>query len=396
MKYIAKIAIVLFTFWLAIPTVAQTPKKEVRAFWLSTVWRLTWPKTTVISNTGNAQEIQEQKDELIMLLDSVKAANANTVYFQVRGRCDAMYKSSYEPWSSDLVATRGMDPGYDPLLFAVEEAHKRGIEIHAWFNPYRYESVLHQWDGTPQNYRESHPEWLLDYSDGSILNPAMPEVRDHITAIIQEVVQNYDIDGVVFDDYFYMSGTTDDMDDELYQQSNPDNLSRADWRRQNVNKLIAQVYRMIQSEKPYVRFGISPAGVWCTDATIAERYGVRRYLLRSYGMDTRTLYRLHIAANLLDDRIEQRLHAYRRMVEPNRKAIRLSFLFEPFGIRFELGQNAIKIRKNDNRDTIVRSKRRKSFFQSALSHRTKNSRRKRIHRRWRNRFVQRLRTGQSN
>ena len=175
MKYIAKIAIVLFTFWLAIPTVAQTPKKEVRAFWLSTVWRLTWPKTTVISNTGNAQEIQEQKDELIMLLDSVKAANANTVYFQVRGRCDAMYKSSYEPWSSDLVATRGMDPGYDPLLFAVEEAHKRGIEIHAWFNPYRYESVLHQWDGTPQNYRESHPEWLLDYSDGSILNPAMPE-----------------------------------------------------------------------------------------------------------------------------------------------------------------------------------------------------------------------------
>ena len=164
MKYIAKIATVLFTFWLAIPTVAQTPKKEVRAFWLSTVWRLTWPKTTVISNTGNAQEIQEQKDELIMLLDSVKAANANTVYFQVRGRCDAMYKSSYEPWSSDLVATRGMDPGYDPLLFAVEEAHKRGIEIHAWFNPYRYESVLHQWDGTPQNYRESHPEWLLDLS----------------------------------------------------------------------------------------------------------------------------------------------------------------------------------------------------------------------------------------
>ena len=398
MKYIAKIAIVLFTFWLAIPTVAQTPQKEVRAFWLSTVWRLTWPKTTVISNTGNAQEIQEQKDELIMLLDSVKAANANTVYFQVRGRCDAMYKSSYEPWSSDLVATRGMDPGYDPLLFAVEEAHKRGIEIHAWFNPYRYESVLHQWDGTPQNYRESHPEWLLDYSDGSILNPAMPEVRDHITAIIQEVVQNYDIDGVVFDDYFYMSGTTDDMDDELYQQSNPDNLSRADWRRQNVNKLIAQVYRMIQSEKPYVRFGISPAGVWCTDATIAERYGVTPTPVGSdWAYDDIFCDPMAwIQEHSMDDRIEQRLHAYRRMVEPNRKAIRLSFLFEPFGIRFELGQNAIKIRKNDNWYAIVRSKRRKSFFQSALSHRTENSRRKRIHRRWRNRFVQRLRTGQSN
>lgn len=275
MKYIAKISIVLLTLCLAIPAAAQTPKKEVRAFWLSTVWRLTWPQTTLITETGNTQQIQKQKDELVMLLDSVKAANCNTVYFQVRGRCDAMYRSSYEPWSSDLVATRGMDPGYDPLEFVVEEGHKRGIEVHAWFNPYRYESVLNQWDGTPLNYRESHPDWLLDYTgSGSILNPAMQEVRDHITAIIREVVQNYDIDGVVFDDYFYMSGTTDAMDDDLYQTQNPDNLSRGDWRRQNVNKLVAQVYQMIQSEKPYVRFGISPAGVWCTDASIAEKYGV--------------------------------------------------------------------------------------------------------------------------
>ncbi len=275
MKYIAKISIVLLALWMALPTFAQAPKKEVRAFWLSTVWRLTWPQTTLITETGNAQQIQKQKDELTMLLDSVKAANCNTVYFQVRGRCDAMYRSSYEPWSSDLVATRGMDPGYDPLEFVVEEGHKRGIEVHAWFNPYRYESVLNQWDGTPLNYRESHPDWLLDYSgSGSILNPAMQEVRDHITAIIEEVVENYDIDGVVFDDYFYMSGTTDAMDNELYQTQNPDKLSRGDWRRQNVNKLIAQVYQMIQSTKPYVRFGISPAGVWCTDASIAEKYGV--------------------------------------------------------------------------------------------------------------------------
>lgn len=275
MKYIAKTVVLFLALMLAVPASAQTPKKEVRAFWLSTVWRLTWPQTTLITETGNTQQIQKQKNELTMLLDSVKAANCNTVYFQVRGRCDAMYKSSYEPWSSDLVATRGMDPGYDPLEFVVAEGHKRGIEVHAWFNPYRYESVLNQWDGTPQNYRESHPDWLLDYSgSGSILNPGMQEVRDHITAIIQEVVHNYDIDGVVFDDYFYMSGTTDAMDNELYQNENPDNLSRGDWRRQNVNKLIAQVYQMIQSEKPYVRFGISPAGVWCTDASIAEKYGV--------------------------------------------------------------------------------------------------------------------------
>ncbi len=145
---------------------------------------------------------------------------------------------------------------------------------------------------------------------------------------------------------------------------------------------------MIQSEKPYVRFGISPAGVWCTDATIAERYGVtptpvgtdwcvRRYLLRSYGMDTRTLYRLHIAANLLDDRIEQRLHAYRRMVEPNRKAIRLSFLFEPFGIRFELGQNAIRNTEKTTTGTLSFDLNGEKVSSKALSsHRTKNSRRK--------------------
>ena len=105
MKYIAKISIVLLALWMALPTFAQAPKTEVRAFWLSTVWRLTWPQTTLITETGNTQQIQKQKDELTMLLDSVKAANCNTVYFQVRGRCDAMYRSSYEPWSSDLVAS---------------------------------------------------------------------------------------------------------------------------------------------------------------------------------------------------------------------------------------------------------------------------------------------------
>ncbi len=162
-----------------------------------------------------------------MLLDSVKAANANTVYFQVRRPLRCEYKSSYEPWSSDLVATRGMDPGNDPLLFAVEELTNGVSKFTHGSTPTGMRAYCTNGTGTPQNYRESHRNGFLDYSDGSILNPAMPEVRDHITAIIQEVVQNYDIDGVVFDDYFYMSGTTDDMDDEIYQQSNPDNLSRA-------------------------------------------------------------------------------------------------------------------------------------------------------------------------
>ena len=273
MKYIAKTVVLFLALMLAVPASAQTPKKEFRGFWLSTAWRLTWP-TKPIEQIGNAQQIQNQKDEMVELLDSVKAANCNVIYFQVRSRSDAMYKSSYEPWSSDLVATRGMDPGYDPLEFVIEESHKRGIEVHAWANPFRYESVLHQWDGTPQNYRESHPEWLIDHSDMSILNPGIPEVRDHVTAIIREIVTNYDIDGLVFDDYFYLSDVPLTADQEQYSAYNPDNLAQDAWRRQNINKFVAQIFNMIQEVKPYVKFGISPPGTWNSDANVADEYGV--------------------------------------------------------------------------------------------------------------------------
>ncbi len=211
---------------------------------------------------------------MIELLDSVKAANCNAIYFQVRSRCDAMYRSSYEPWSSDLVATRGMEPGYDPLEFVIEEGHKRGIEVHAWANPFRYESVQHQWDGTPLNYRESHPEWLIDHIGMSILNPGIPEVRDHVTAIMREIVTNYDIDGLVFDDYFYLDTVPEAADREQYLAYNPDNLAQDAWRRQNVNKFIAQIFNMIQEVKPYVKFGMSPPGTWNTDADVADEYGV--------------------------------------------------------------------------------------------------------------------------
>ncbi|MCU6769735.1 family 10 glycosylhydrolase [Barnesiella propionica] len=275
MKKIGKICLFsVMLLGLSLTTVqAQSPKREFRGVWLSTVWKLTWP-TATITQTGNAAQINSQKQEMIMLLDSVKNANMNSIFFQVRSRCDAMYRSSYEPWSTDLVATRGMDPGYDPLEFVVEEAHKRGIEVHAWINPYRYEGVLYQWNGTPQAYRTEHPDWLLDYPGASILNPGKPEVRNRITDIVSEIVRNYDVDGIVFDDYFYMEGTTDAMDQDLFEANNPDNLERGDWRRQNVNKMVKQVYDMIQNTKPYVKFGISPAGVWTTNASIASKYGL--------------------------------------------------------------------------------------------------------------------------
>ena len=255
---------------------AQSPKREFRATWLTTVWRNDWPKSTVITSTGNSGEIQMQENEMIAILDSLKRLNANSVCFQVRSRCDAMYKSSYEPWSSDLVADRGMDPGYDPLAFVVQEGHKRGIEVHTWINPYRFESVTNQWSGLPGDYRSTHPEWLLTYpaSNNSILNPGHPEVLLQIKKIVAEIVKNYDIDGVIFDDYFYVSGTTDAMDDAQYKLYNPDKLSRGDWRRQNVNKMVRAVRDTIKSVKPYVKFGISPAGVAASSQAVANKYGV--------------------------------------------------------------------------------------------------------------------------
>lgn len=252
-------------------------KREMRSAWVATVWQLDWPSTTV-TETGNELQISQQKAQMTALLDSIAANNMNAINFQVRSRCDAMYKSSYEPWSTDLVGERGMDPGWDPLEWVVAECHKRGLECHAWVNPYRYESVSNQWDGSPKCYRQSNPEWMLDVNGATILNPGIPEVTEQIVKVIREIVQNYDIDGVLFDDYFYLSGTPKDSsgDGDLYSAYTAagGKLSHNDWRRDNVNKMVAAVYNMIQEEKPWVRFGISPAGVSCTTSSHAAKYGI--------------------------------------------------------------------------------------------------------------------------
>lgn len=252
-------------------------KREMRSAWVATVWQLDWPSVT-LSETGNQKQIERQKQQMTTLLDSLSVNNFNAINFQVRSRCDAMYRSSYEPWSSDLVKTRGMDPGWDPLQWVVEECHKRGLECHAWLNPYRYESVIGQWNDDPTCYRKTHPEWLLDVGTASILNPGLPEVTQRICDIIKEITANYDIDGVLFDDYFYLSGTKESHDGELYNayKQAGGKLSIGDWRRENVNQMIASVYSTIKETKPWVRFGVSPAGIACTSATVANKYGIPR------------------------------------------------------------------------------------------------------------------------
>ena len=283
MKITVKTLVMLLAALIAAPAIAQNvsvPQREMRSAWVATVWRLDWP-ITVVSSTGNERQINKQKQEMTTLLDSLSLNNFNAINFQVRSRCDAMYRSSYEPWSSDLVSERGLDPGWDPLAWVVEECHKRGMECHAWLNPYRYESVAHQWDRTPNAYRDEHPEWLMDVtgSNGTtatILNPGLPEVTQRICDIITEIVTNYDVDGVLFDDYFYLEGTNTSHDGDLYNayKANGGKLAIGDWRRDNVNRMIGSVYSAIKSVKPWVRFGVSPAGIACTSASVAASYGI--------------------------------------------------------------------------------------------------------------------------
>lgn len=248
-------------------------KREVRSVWMATVWALDWPSST--------RSTTAQKNEMVKYLDVLQKNNFNAVYFQVRTMSDAFYKSSYEPWSSYLTGTRGKDPGWDPLAFVVEECHKRGMECHAWVNPYRF-STGSNWS-TAQDQALKSAGMLLAYtkSDGkttTILNPGLESVRKRIVDVCKEIISNYDVDGLVFDDYFYPEGipvTSSAGDYDLWQKSGA-SMTFGDWRRNNVNQMVADVYKMVQQQKPYVRFGISPAGAACTSAAVAAKHGIDR------------------------------------------------------------------------------------------------------------------------
>ena len=263
---------------------AQSPKREMRAGWLATVYRIDWPTTPMTSVT--AANIAAQKAEFITILDSVKAANMNAVFFQIRPETDAFYNSAYEPWSAHLGGTRGTYPGYDPLAFAIVESHKRGIELHAWMNPYRFETSAKKYAGAVCDYKTTHPEWILDYTvyntDGSkktdgitILDPGNPAVRKLIKNVVGDILSKYDIDGILFDDYFYAyagtSTTLDTYSQGLYKSTS---MTLSNWRRDNVNKMVADVYDTIQAVKPSVIFGVSPFGIWTTQTSVATARGL--------------------------------------------------------------------------------------------------------------------------
>lgn len=270
-KYLISFLIGLSLFMITgVNSSAQTD--EMSAAWVSTVYNLDWPS----SNSKNNPQMQKQ--ELINMLDKLKETGINTIVLQVRPKADALYKSSINPWSDVLTGTAGKDPGYDPLKFAVEEAHKRNMEIHAWFNPYRVTTSGTDFNKLAANSpARLHPEWVISYNNKLYYDPGLPEVRKHIVDTVNEVVSNYNVDGIHFDDYFYPdSNFTDNQTYNKYGNG----MEKGDWRRSNVNNLLKDVKTSIKSIKPNVKFGVSPSGIWrnkSSDPTGSDTRGSESY-----------------------------------------------------------------------------------------------------------------------
>lgn len=234
------------------PSSFSLARKEMRGVWIATVWELDWPQATY--------DMTAQKKKYTDYLDKFVSCNVNTVFVQVRPTADAFYNSPYEPWSKSITGVAGKDPGYDVLDFMVKEAHARGLEFHAWMNPYRIATRASEATPYPALDAKIKPEWVKDYSKIRVYNPALPEVQDRIVAIVQDVITKYDVDGIHFDDYFYPEPTsyTALNDEEEYAKYGAGHSSIEDFRRANVNNVVEKVYRMIVQKKPGVTFSISP------------------------------------------------------------------------------------------------------------------------------------------
>ena len=260
---------------LAPPVVVETPPaapREFRAAWVATVANIDWP-----SRPGLSPE--QQRAEITAILDRARALKLNAIIFQVRPAADALYASPLEPWSEYLTGTQGRDPGYDPLKVWIEEAHRRGLELHAWFNPYRARHHEAKSPLADNHLAKTHPAVVKRYGELLWMDPGEPLAVMRTLAVVRDVVRRYDVDGVHIDDYFYPypiarpvpPGAAKDTpredidfpDDPSWKRyrDGGGKLSRADWRRQNVNQLVEKLHRAVHEEKPWVRFGLSPFGL---------------------------------------------------------------------------------------------------------------------------------------
>ena len=274
MKKLTRILLPVVATALALPGVtahADAPTREHRSIWMTPFLGSNWPSAAITeANATNQKRILDTR------MTKFRDQNINVIYYHCRSMCDATYESSYEPWSSTVSGTRGVAPAFDPFGYLLESAHANGIEVYAWINPYRYCSKTKYGDkGGDLNYENSHPDWLISQTNETILNPGLEEVKQRIVDVISEIVTKYDVDGVIFDDYFYTSGTPLSLDADLYNKykASGGTLSQADWRRANVNEMVSRVNAAIKSIKPHVVFGISPAGV-ASPPTVTSEYGL--------------------------------------------------------------------------------------------------------------------------
>ena len=233
------------------------PKREFRAVWIATIGNMDWPSKKGLPTA-------DQQREIVAMFDQQQQMGLNAVVVQIRSAADAFYAKSSEPWSEWLTGQQGLapEPFYDPLEFMIEQAHQRGLEFHAWFNLDRA-TFSKTASIAPTNIVFRRPEWMLEYGGRKLFNLGLPPVRSYIASIVANVVREYDVDGIHFDDYFYpyaVAGQT--LRDDSTYQANYNGMVKADWRRDNVTKLVAELRDSIRANKPWVKFGISPFGIW--------------------------------------------------------------------------------------------------------------------------------------
>ena len=247
-----------------------TDKKHYfNGIWVATLLNIYYPNKPTTDS-------EVLKNEAIKILDDVKYMGFDAVFLQVRPAGDALYKSKYYPWSKYLTGSQGLAPDddFDPLKFWVEEAHKRGLEFHAWINPYRvtkktFSDPKHDFASLDtSNIALKNPSWIVKHSDGNLyLNPGIPEVRQFIYDGVKEIIDNYDIDGIHMDDYFYPDKKFDDK--ETFTKYAKGKIDINDWRRENVNKLVVELSKTIKKTSKDIRFGISPFGIWANKTSNA-------------------------------------------------------------------------------------------------------------------------------
>ncbi|MGH8095597.1 MAG: glycoside hydrolase family 10 protein [Chthoniobacterales bacterium] len=253
---------------------ARGAEREFRGAWVATVYNLDWPSKPGLPAAT-------QKEELRALLDRAAELRLNAILLQVRPASDALYYSKIEPWSQFLSGQAGVSPGYDPLAFAIAEAHARGLELHAWVNPFR--AAVSASENLPANHvAKQHPEWVRRFGKQLWIDPGEPAARAYVIKVITDITRRYDIDGIHLDDYFYpyplKPGEGSFPDDSSWERyGTTSGLSRADWRRENINDFVRSMYRAVKAIKPRARVGISPFGIWRPGVPPTTKAGLDAY-----------------------------------------------------------------------------------------------------------------------